>query len=613
MRLDFSSISIERFKSFDKRQTWKLVDEPGLYHVKGINDVEPHLGSNGSGKTSVWDALVWCLTGRTLSGLRGTDIQPWSGSGQTIVSLNVTTDGKDHDVVRTANPNSLKIDDKVVAQDAVDRLIGMTFDTIAHTLVFGQGQPLFPDLTPTEKLEVFSTALGLQRWEDRSGAASEKAKKIEAGVRSLESNLIALNEKGDTLEKLLKDTKVLFKTWNEEHELALTVSDKNIRDAKSTWEKLEARYNKASTEYDVAMVEVKATKGEQEKILKEKAGINHKLSLREGVVERAMIELSELREHLKSAKRTKRCPTCGQEVDAEAAKFVHRDLEAKIRSLESTVNNTSVAASAMAVLNEENEAYTHALRKAEKAEKDFQATADTHRLTMDRLAPRVGEAKAVVETLRKAKQNAENAVNPHRKQLESLKKQLREVTAEERRVENKLNDHRAWLERVQFWVKGFKDVRLYIMEEALDELEMVTNTNLEELGLVGWRFRYDVEKETRSGTIKRGINITILSPYNKGWVKWESWSGGESQRLRLASALALSEVLLSHAGIDPGMEVLDEPTRHLTKEGIKSLAPFLAARARDIKRRTYYTDHQAVDSKHFMGEIIVHKTSSGSI
>src|SRR4029077_19584673 len=122
--------------------------------------------------------------------------------------------------------------------------------------------------------------------------------------------------------------------------------------------------------------------------------------------------------------------------------------------------------------------------------------------------------------------------------------------------------------------------QLYVITEVLQELEFVSNAMLADVGLEDWQIKFSIEKETQAGTLQSGLHVTILSPSNDKPVRWKCWSGGEGQRLRLVGALALSDVLLNHAGITTNLEVLDEPTSHLSQEGVRDLLPFLAERAR---------------------------------
>jgi DNA repair exonuclease SbcCD ATPase subunit len=208
--------------------------------------------------------------------------------------------------------------------------------------------------------------------------------------------------------------------------------------------------------------------------------------------------------------------------------------------------------------------------------------------------------------------NAEEAHNPH---LEAVKGLIRKKNVIKAEIEG-MQELRAKLsrisERVKFWVKGFKEVQLYIIDEVLQELELVSNSMLTEMGLEDWSLKYAVEKETQAGTVQRGLNVTVLSPDNDKAVRWECWSGGEGQRLRVVGALALSEVLLNHAGVTPNIEILDEPTRGLSDEGVNDLCEYLATRAEQLNKQCWLIDHAAIPSSHFTSTLTVLRDKKGS-
>src|SRR6202035_4690082 len=98
----------------------------------------------------------------------------------------------------------------------------------------------------------------------------------------------------------------------------------------------------------------------------------------------------------------------------------------------------------------------------------------------------------------------------------------------------------------------------------------------------------------------------------KELVKWRSFSGGENQRLRLIGALALSEVLLNYVGITPTLEILDEPSKSLSRQGVKDLIDYLADRAQNLGKRILLVDHHAYESSKFASVTTVVKDKSGS-
>ena len=146
------------------------------------------------------------------------------------------------------------------------------------------------------------------------------------------------------------------------------------------------------------------------------------------------------------------------------------------------------------------------------------------------------------------------------------------------------------------WVQGFKDVRLFLVAEALLQLEVEVNSALESLGLVGWSIHFAPDSETKAGATKRGFSVTVLSPVNERPVPWQVWSGGEAQRLRLAASMGLSNLISAYTAFEPFVEVWDEPTNGMSKEGIADLLTAMQERAQRYKRQVWVIDHRTLDA-----------------
>ena len=164
-----------------------------------------------------------------------------------------------------------------------------------------------------------------------------------------------------------------------------------------------------------------------------------------------------------------------------------------------------------------------------------------------------------------------------------------------------------------FWVRGFKDLRLQLIAEALTELEIEVNSCVTALGLIDWELKFQVDRETASGTISRGFTVSVISPYNNKPVPWESWSGGESQRLRIAATMGLSNLIRSRTGTELALEVWDEPSTALSQQGVHDLLEALNHRANTEQRPIWIVDHTSHSFGGFAGGATITKRKSGSV
>jgi DNA repair exonuclease SbcCD ATPase subunit len=189
--------------------------------------------------------------------------------------------------------------------------------------------------------------------------------------------------------------------------------------------------------------------------------------------------------------------------------------------------------------------------------------------------------------------------------LAKLKGQLTALNA---KIDTLNEEHAA----VSYWVGGFKRLRLFIVEETLRQLEIEVNNNLSSLGLTDWQVEFDVERENKSGGVTKGFVVFVRAPGHTEPVKFEAWSGGEIQRLRLAGDLGLANLIMERAGLVNTVEWFDEPSQHLSPTGVLDLAETLAQRAEDQGKRVFMVEHRALDFGGFAGVITAVKDEGGS-
>lgn len=599
MRVEFENITIKHFRCFTEEQT--LVLNPtdyGLHFLKGRNDVEPRLGANGAGKSSVFMALCWCIYGKTPDNLRSPDIKSWSGDGIPTVWVDVTVDGNAYAIAREAKTNGLHIDGEKVGPDAAANLIGLSFETFTNTVLWAQGQPLFFDCSATEKMKLFADVLKLERWDQRSKAADDRVKELSTLKSEMEGELIGLTSALEQSQELLESTSGAAAYWEEDNAKRLSGLGKRIKELEDKVAVAQRQLDDADLAYDGAETEAKACR---KQLVIDNAAASKALSavaVAKSAVQQTEFEINEA----KRAAEDRVCVTCGQPL-TKKHKLHGPDLAHQLKSNKMLLNTKTEA------LELAYEVVERTLNHAES----FEAEAQKQLTTVLRLRPLVAQLNAEI---RADKESSAETINPHNEHVRALKKKISSTEAQIEELREDLSKAARQIERNKFWVKGFKDVKFYAIEEVLQELELVSSTILSEVGLDGWSIKYDIEKETKSGSVQRGINVTIHPAHGLSGpasVKWEVWSGGEGQRLRIVGALALSEVLLSRANVQTDLEILDEPTRHMTVGGANDLCEYLRDRAQQLKKNCWFVDHLTHETSKFSSVTTVVKQKTGSV
>ena len=98
MHVDFKHIIIHNFMSFGHVEL--SFNDDGFIRVTGVNEnPSDNAGSNGSGKSSLWEALVWAITGDTIRGTK--QIVNIYGEDGCFVDLDFCIDNKQYKLIRS--------------------------------------------------------------------------------------------------------------------------------------------------------------------------------------------------------------------------------------------------------------------------------------------------------------------------------------------------------------------------------------------------------------------------------------------------------------------------------------------------------------------------------
>ena len=110
MFLKFKKIRLVNFLSFGDATI--DLNNTGYVLVKGINkNPVDNADSNGSGKSSIWEALSWCLTGETIRGSK--DIININSNDGAYVELVFNVDNDEYRILRSKDHSVYKTNLKI--------------------------------------------------------------------------------------------------------------------------------------------------------------------------------------------------------------------------------------------------------------------------------------------------------------------------------------------------------------------------------------------------------------------------------------------------------------------------------------------------------------------
>ena len=596
------SITLNNFKCFKDAITFEYPSEAGLYFVTGLNNINPELEANACGKSTLFgDAPCWCLYGKTPRGVKAGDVVNWESS-RSSVAFTFTCRGTLMSIIRNQHPNSLLMSINngpalPCTQDDIDKHLGLDYSAFCNSVIFGQLTTTFFDLTPAAKSEVLESVLPLEVWEVASKSAKTLCESFERNIELKLQDIASLKGKYQALSEL--DLVARIEEWEAlrqqeilEVEQAITEDDLQLKRHKKQGVTLQQTFNKVTeqiAQVDEVLVEAEA---EYEGIYKENVQIEWQITSK-------VTELEQLKKELERFKRLGGiCSNCKQIIDE---KHVEKE-ENKLK--------------------ERMDVIIEALAVAKK-----------HRITIHTRLNTVG---ADIGEVKNEKLNVQQQLNDVNRRLSELKyvtarlfddikkkkerilvlnqrenpfiAQKSKIDDEKRRIRNECVQLKSQLSTLEsdkncahYWIQGFKEVKLLLINDILTQLELEVNNYLYQFGLHDWKVEFAVDSTTKAGKLRKGFTVTIKPPHTQEPVAWASWSGGETQRLRLAGALGMSDLILACFGLSPGLEVHDEPSTYLSAKGISDLIEVLRDRAIDTGRKIFLIDHRNLDTLQFNG------------
>lgn len=247
-------ITIQNFLSIKKARI-NLKKFDGLTIIKGKNlDTG---GSNGSGKSSIVEAIYFVLTGKTLrKSTEASLVNSQAGKGL-VVSCNISLDNtKILSIERCKKPTKMKLTldgEDITAKHAndsqaiIDELLGTNHKVLLASMFFGQANDVnFLDCTPAVKRDIIRNFLNLDEIFDMrehireyKSEYSQRVKVADAVIHTIKLDVEDLDRKISNIQTDINiDLNELEKKWD--------IYNKNTR----LWEKLERE--EESLEYAIS-------------------------------------------------------------------------------------------------------------------------------------------------------------------------------------------------------------------------------------------------------------------------------------------------------------------------------------------------------------------------
>ena len=216
MFIKFRKLVLHNFLSFGDAEI--TLEGNGYTLVSGQNlNTDDSAFSNGSGKSAIFEAISWALTGSTIRGSRS--IVNIHRSGGAYVRILFDVDKVSYDVIRSRDSDEFGTNLKIYINGIdksgkgireSEKLLGeylpdLTSSLIGSVIILGQGLPQrFSNNTPSGRKEVLETLSKSDFMiEDLKNRISERKEALSLSIREVEDSMLSLNSRYTVLEENL--------------------------------------------------------------------------------------------------------------------------------------------------------------------------------------------------------------------------------------------------------------------------------------------------------------------------------------------------------------------------------------------------------------------------
>lgn len=639
--LKFKSAKAENFLCFGEKGISINFESYGnIVCVKGknldVNNEDGSIASNGSGKSSIPEIIVYALYGKTIK-------KPKKLAHAHIINnksghpLMVELLWDDYRLVRTrdaANKGTLRLwhSDKAewnkkteitasgipATQKEIEKIIGLTYESFINIFIFSDDNTLpFLECDGPTKREIVENLLSLEKYRHYSQNAKDLLKVIKDKIKDLTKEYDHLNSQKESASNHVSQIEKQEKDWYDARKREMDFLLLEIKQKRDSLEKSNA--GEALAAYQEAQEQIVALKATLPPLETNKTTYNDfigtittKISKQDENIDKLNNELKLNKiEYLKlerivndnrkivndvENKTGKSCPYCLNVVDkkqfAEIVDKANKILEDNLPSFEQAKTTYETTETAF------NNAVT-VKRNIEKGLVEVK----------NRLSKVNAEISAIhceiVDLSKIEKPNADIAELLLCEQIESLKKQasdkqeqLKGLTpfedikktafvdlatklkeCDEKKEEIKKSESE--LPYYDFWVKAFGDsgIRKYIIDGIIPTL----NDRVE------YWLQYLIDNKIKL-TFDNELDETIdRYPFNGRPYVYHGMSGGQRRRLNLTVAAAWAFISALNSGASPSVIFLDEVTMNMDVVGVQGIFRMICELSKE--KQVFVIDH----------------------
>jgi len=226
--IQIRNLTVRNFMSVGNATQAVNFDRRDLTLVLGENlDLGGDGSRNGTGKTTIINALSYALYGQALTNIRRDNLINKTNGKNMLVSLDFSVNGQDYRVERGRKPNVLKFyvnneekqatddaqGDSRETQDAIESVLGMTHDMFKHILALNTYTEPFLSLKANDQRAIIEQLLGITLLSERAEKIKELNRATKDAISQEEMRIRAVQEANKRIEEQIASLEKRRTLW----------------------------------------------------------------------------------------------------------------------------------------------------------------------------------------------------------------------------------------------------------------------------------------------------------------------------------------------------------------------------------------------------------------
>jgi DNA repair exonuclease SbcCD ATPase subunit len=510
--IHIKNLTVKNFMSVGNATQGVDFDRRDLTLVLGENlDLGGDGSRNGTGKTTIINALSYALYGTALSNIRKDNLVNKTNGKNMLVSLDFAVGGQEYRIERGRKPNVLKfyvnhreqeiVDDSQgdsrETQNAIEHTLGLSHDMFKHILALNTYTEPFLSLKANDQRTLIEQLLGITLLSERADRIKELNKTTKDGIQQEEFRIRAVQEANKRIEEQIESLCKRQRMWTAKRNEDVEKLDLGI----------------SSLEHIDIDAEVAAHRELEQFHAKKKSIDEHTRWIRSIQSDDAKLEklVAKLKTEI-AALDAHRCYACGQDI--------HDNKQDEIRSSK----QASLQETALQLLSNNTQQMEH-----ENELEDLGELGTAPRVFYDTLEDALNHRNSL-ESLRKELATRSQDLDPYAEQIQDMQQQaLQEVSYDHMNELTRLQEHQEFLLKLLTSKDSF--IRKKIIEQNLSYLNSRLTHYLDRIGL--------------PHTVVFQNDLTVSIEELGRELDFDNLSRGERNRLILSMSWAFRDVFES--------------------------------------------------------------------